>query len=132
MAEYKYKYTQVLNLISEAQKENRITKEDRKKIKEYILMNEPDLATEIEQYNRDKDLSRLIETLKVVAGITEMSSPLDNTIFKRRREVKTHGKKGKNKAPEENKGGKDVEFGPVECDLGNSPDIKPKKLTKAK
>ena len=132
MAEYKYKYTQVLNLISEAQKENRITKEDRKQIKECILMNEPDLTLEIEQYNKDKDLSRLIETLKVVAGITEMSSPLDNSVFKRKKEVKIKGKKGKSKAPEENKDGNDIGFDAVECDLGNSPDIKPKKLKKAK
>ena len=125
MSEFKYKYSQVLTLISQAKKENRITDDEKIKMKECVLVNEPDLTVEMEQYNKDKDLSRLIETLKVVAGITEMSSPLDNNLFNAKRN-RAHKKKKKNKndeKPEEDRG-----FEACECDLGNSPEIIPKKL----
>ena len=125
MSEFKYKYSQVLTLISQAKKENRITDDEKIKMKECVLVNEPDLTVEMEQYNKDKDLSRLIETLKVVAGITEMSSPLDNNLFnaKRNRAHKKKKKRDKDEKPEEDKG---IEVD--ECDLGNSPEIMRKKL----
>ena len=120
MSEFKYKYSQVLTLISQAKKENRITGDEKIKMKECVLVNEPDLTVEMEQYNKDKDLSRLIETLKVVAGITEMSSPLDNNLFnaKRKRAHKKKQRKNEDGKPEEDKG---IEVD--ECDLGNSPEI---------
>ena len=39
----------------------------------------------MEKYNKDKDLNGLVETLKLLAGITAMSSPLDNPLFQKKR-----------------------------------------------
>ena len=86
MSDFKYKFSQVLSLISQAKKENLLTDEERKTIKEHIISEEPDLTLEMEKYNQDKDLSGLIETLKLLAGITAMSSPLDNSLFQRKRD----------------------------------------------
>ena len=126
MSEFKYKYSQILTLISQAKKENRITDDEKIKMKECVLLNEPDLTVEMEQYNKDKDLSRLIETLKVVAGITDMSSPLDNNLSNAKRN-RAHKKK-RNKKDKEEKHEEDKGFEIDECDLGNSPEIIPKKL----
>ena len=95
MSDFKHKFTQVLGLISQAKKEQLLTDEERKKIKEHIISEEPDLTTEMEKYNKDKDLSGLVETLKLLAGITAMSSPLDNSLFQKKRDQQ-HKKKKKN------------------------------------
>ena len=124
MSGFKYKYSQILTLISQAKKENRINDEEKLKMKTCVLEKEPDLTVEMEQYNKDKDLSRLIESLKIIAGIDEMTSPLDNNLFKVKRK-KAHKKK-KNKKEDE----KQNEIQIDECDLGNSPEIVPKKLRK--
>ena len=84
MSDFKNKFTQVLSLISQAKKENLLTDEERKTIKEHIISEEPDLTLEMEKYNQEKDLSGLIETLKLLAGITAMSSPLDNSLFQKK------------------------------------------------
>ena len=84
MSDFKYKFTQVLALISQAKKEGLLEDEERKKIKEHIISEEPDLTIEMEKYNKDQDLSGLIETLKLLAGITKMSSPLDNSLFQKK------------------------------------------------
>ena len=86
MADFKYKFSQVLSLISQAKKEQLLTDEERKKIKEHIITEEPDLTLEMEKYNKEQDLSGLVETLKLLAGITKMSSPLDNSLFQKKRE----------------------------------------------
>ena len=124
MSGFKYKFSQVLTLISQAKKENKINDEEKLQIKQCIMDNEPDLSLEMEQYNQDKDLGRLIESLKVIAGIAEMTSPLDNNLFKAKRN-RAHKKK-KNKKEDE----KQNEIQVDECDLGNSPEIIPKKMKK--
>ena len=95
MTDFKYKFTQVLALISQAKKEQLLTEDERKKIKEHIISEEPDLTIEMEKYNKKPDLSGLVETLKLLAGITAMSSPLDNNLFitKRNRQHKNTKKK---------------------------------------
>ena len=85
MTDFKYKFTQVLALISQAKKERLLTDDERKKIKDHIISEEPDLTIEMEKYNKDNDLSGLVETLKLLAGITAMSSPLDNSLFQKKR-----------------------------------------------
>ena len=85
MSDFKYKFSQVLSLITQAKKENLLNDEERKTIKEHIISEEPDLTLEMEKYNKEKDLSGLIETLKLLAGITAMSSPLDNSLFQKKK-----------------------------------------------
>ena len=130
MSDFKYKFTQVLSLISQAKKEQLLTDEERKTIKEHIITEEPDLTLEMEKYNQDQDLCGLVETLKLLAGITKMSSPLDNSLFQKKRE-RQHKKTKKTEkvdklkvenAPDE--GGLQIN----ECEIGNSPVFQPKKL----
>ena len=90
MSDFKYKFSQVLALISQAKKEQLLSDDERKKIKEHIISEEPDLTIEMEKYNKDQDLVGLVETLKLLAGITAMSSPLDNSLFQKK---KAHQKK---------------------------------------
>ncbi len=133
MSDFKYKYTQVLSLISQAKKENLLTDEERKTIKEHIISEEPDLTLEMEKYNKDQDLSGLVETLKLLVGITKMSSPLDNSLFKKKRDQQHKKKKKieKNENIVEN-GGEEVDVQINECEIGNSPVFQPKKLTNKK
>ena len=56
MSGFKYELTQILTLIYQAKKENLLTDEERKTIKEHIITSEPDLTVEMEKYNSDKDL----------------------------------------------------------------------------
>ena len=130
MSDFKYKFTQVLSLISQAKKEQLLTDEERKKIKEHIISEEPDLTLEMEKYNQDQDLCGLVETLKLLAGITKMSSPLDNSLFQKKRE-RQHKKTKKTEKVDKLK----VESAPDEgelqineCEIGNSPVFQPKKL----
>ncbi len=130
MSDFKYKFTQVLSLISQAKKEQLLTDEERKTIKEHIISEEPDLTLEMEKYNQDQDLCGLVETLKLLAGITKMSSPLDNSLFQKKRE-RQHKKTKKTEKVDKLK----VESAPDEgelqineCEIGNSPVFQPKKL----
>ncbi len=134
MTDFKYKFTQVLALISQAKKEQLLTDDERKKIKEHIIAEEPDLTIEMEKYNKDNDLSGLVETLKLLAGITAMSSPLDNSLFQKKRDQQ-HKKKKKGDDKEKTKPNTDEEEVDVqmnECEIGNSPVFQPKSLKKHK
>ena len=134
MSDFKYKFTQVLALISQAKKEQLLTDDERKKIKEHIISEEPDLTIEMEKYNKDNDLSGLVETLKLLAGITAMSSPLDNSLFKKKRDQQ-HKRKKKNEDKEKTKPNTEedeVDVQMNECEIGNSPVFQPKSLKKHK
>ena len=134
MSDFKHKFTQVLGLISQAKKEQLLTDEERKKIKEHIISEEPDLTTEMEKYNKGKDLSGLVETLKLLAGITAMSSPLDNSLFQKKRDQQ-HKKKKKNEDKDKTKSNTEEDEVDVqinECEIGNSPVFQPKTLKRNK
>ena len=129
---FKYELTQILTLIYQAKKENYITDEERKAIKEHIIMSEPDLTVEMEKYNQDKDLGALIETLKLSAGLTAMFSPLDSSLLKIKKTNQRKKKEEKKKKPEEKKVDNDEQndLGLMECEIGNSPVILPKSFKK--
>ena len=138
MTDFKYKFTQVLALISQAKKEQLLTDDERKKIKEHIISEEPDLTIEMEKYNKDNDLSGLVETLKLLAGITAMSSPLDNSLFQKKRDQQ-HKRKKKTDDKDKDKvktnpstEDEEMEVDMKICDIGNSPVIQPKTLKKHK
>ncbi len=134
MTDFKYKFTQVLALISQAKKEQLLTDDERKKIKEHIISEEPDLTIEMEKYNKEHDLSGLVETLKLLAGITAMSSPLDNSLFQKKRDQQ-HKRKKKNEDKEKTKPNTEedeVDVQMNECEIGNSPVFQPKSLKKHK
>ena len=134
MSDFKYKFSQVLSLISQAKKENLLTDEERKTIKEHIISEEPDLTLEMEKYNQDKDLSGLIETLKLLAGITAMSSPLDNSLFQKKRDQQ-HKKRKKTEKTEKlnvEKAEEEMDVQINECEIGNSPVFQPKTLKNKK
>ena len=135
MSDFKNKFTQVLGLISQAKKEELLTDDERKKIKEHIISSEPDLSIELEKYNEHHDLAGLIETLKLLAGITAMSSPLDNSLFKKKRDQQHKKRKkndDKNEKPKADAQEDDVDVQINECEIGNSPIFQPKVLKKTK
>ena len=129
---FKYELTQILTLIYQAKQENYITDEERKAIKEHIIMSEPDLTVEMEKYNQDKDLGALIETLKLSAGLTAMFSPLDSSLLKKKKSNQRKKKEEKKKKTEEKKVDNDEQndLGLMECEIGNSPVILPKSFKK--
>ena len=131
MSDFKNKFTQVLALISQAKKEKLLTDEERKKIKEHVISEEPDLTIEMEKYNKDQDLSGLVETLKLLAGITAMSSPLDNSLFQKKRDQQ-HKKKKKGEERKDNQKDQEEEVDVQinECEIGNSPVFQPKSFKK--
>ena len=134
MADFKYKFSQVLALISQAKKEGLLLDDERKAIKEHIISEEPDLTTEMEKYNKDQDLSGLVETLKLLCGITKMSSPLDNSLFLKKK-ARQHEKKKKTEKNDKlniDPAGEDVEMQITECEIGNSPVFQPKSFKKKK
>ena len=133
MSGFKYELTQILTLIYQAKKENYITEDERKAIKEHIITSEPDLTVEMEKYNSDKDLGALVETLKLSAGLTEMSSPLDSSLLKKKKKIQRDKKmQEKKKKPEEKKVEEENDVGLNECEIGNSPVIMPKTIKKTK
>ena len=86
----------------------------------------------MEKYNKEQDLSGLMETLKLLAGITKMSSPLDNSLFQKKRQQQ-HKKKKKTEKPEKIKNdNEEVEVPITECEIGNSPVFQPKSLLNKK
>ena len=129
---FKYELTQILTLIYQAKQENYITDEERKAIKEHIIMSEPDLTVEMEKYYQDKDLGALIETLKLSAGLTAMFSPLDSSLLKKKKSNQRKKKEEKKKKTEEKKVDNDEQndLGLMECEIGNSPVILPKSFKK--
>ena len=133
MSDFKEKFTQVLTLISQAKKEQLLTDDEKKRIKEHIICSEPDLTTDMEKYNKDKDLGGLMETLKLLAGITAMSSPLDNSLFQKKRDHQHKKKKKNDDTSEKTKADTqedDVDVQINECEIGNSPVFQPKSLKK--
>ena len=135
MADFKYKFSQVLALIAQAKKEQLLTEDEKKKIKEHVISEEPDLTIEMEKYNKDHDLIGLVETLKLLAGITAMSSPLDNSLFQKKKDHQ-HEKKKKNEEKSEktqaNSQEDEMDVQVNECDFGNSPVFVPKTIKKKK
>ena len=129
---FKYELTQILTLIYQAKKENYITEEERKAIKEHIIMSEPDLTVEMEKYNQDNDLGALVETLKLSAGLTAMFSPLDSSLLKKKKRNQRKKKEEKKKKIEEKKVDNEEQndLGLMECEIGNSPVILPKSFKK--
>ena len=133
MSDFKYELTQILTLIYQAKKENLLSEDERKAIKEHIIVTEPDLTLEMEKYNKDHDLGALVETMKLSAGLTAMSSPLDSSLLKKKKKNQGNRKKEeKIKKTEEKKVEEENEFGLKNCDYGNSPVIMPKTFKKAK
>ena len=131
MSGFKYELTQILTLIYQAKKDNLLTDDERKAIKEHIITSEPDLTVEMEKYNKDQDLGALVETLKLSAGLTAMSSPLDSSLLKKKKQNQRRNKKKKSEekkvdVEEET----DVELD--QCEIGNSPLIMPKTFKKTK
>ena len=80
-------------------------------------------------------MAGLIETLKLLAGITAMSSPLDNSLFKKKRDQQHKKRKkndDKNEKPKADAQEDDVDVQINECEIGNSPIFQPKVLKKTK
>ena len=127
MSDSKSKLSQILTLISKAKKENLLTDDEKKIIKVYIIENEPDLTIEIDKYNKDKDLRSLVDSLKTYSSIRDMTSPMDNLIFKNKKKKQHKKKKVKNEDA-----AKEEEFDVEECDLGNSPVYNPCKFKSKK
>ena len=109
---FKYKHTQILTLISECKKEGLITDDERRIMKEFIVTKEPDLTIDLAEYEKDHDFRKLLESLKVMSDLTQMSSPVDNNLIDRKRKKQhEHAKPMKKKVKEEVKEEKeDVDF----------------------
>ena len=118
MSNFKYKWSQILSLITQCKKEGLITSEEGKIMKEFIVNKEPDLSSELQEYENDKDLRKLVDTLKVLSEITQMSSPVDNNLIDRKRRKQKTRKTEKTKKPE-----KEDQIDLMNCDIGNSPQL---------
>ena len=129
MSGFKYELTQILTLIYQAKKDQLLTEDERKAIKEHIITTEPDLTVEMEKYNSGKDLGALVETLKLSAGLTAMSSPLDSSLLKKKKHNQRN-KKEKSKKEEKKVEMEEDNMELTECELGNSPVIMPKSFKK--
>ena len=117
-----FKFTEILTLVNLAKKQEIINDEEKKTIKAFIIQKEPNLTLELEEYEKDQDLRKLIETLKLLCGITEMSSPVDNNLIDRKRKKQ----KTKKLSKRENKNkieADDEEIDLKKCDYGASPEI---------
>ena len=100
---FKYKHSEILSLINQSKKEGFITDEERKIMKEFIVNKEPDLTDDLKKYENDKDLRKLVETLKVLSEITQMSSPVDNNLIDRKRKKQQKLKLRKKKIKKQQK-----------------------------
>ena len=130
MSGFKYELTQILTLIYQAKKDQLLTEDERKAIKEHIITTEPNLTVEMEKYNSDKDLGALVETLKLSAGLTAMSSPLDSSLLKKKKQHQRNRKEKSKKEEKKVEMEEDNNMGLTECELGNSPVIMPKSFKK--
>ena len=89
----------------------------------------------MEKYNKDHDLIGLVETLKLLAGITAMSSPLDNSLFQKKKDHQHEKKKKNDEKNDKTKADTQEDEMDVqvnECDFGNSPVFVPKTMKKKK
>ena len=84
----------------------------------------------MEKYNSDKDLGALVETLKLSAGLTAMSSPLDSSLLKKKKQHQRNRKEKSKKEEKKVEMEEDNNMGLTECELGNSPVIMPKSFKK--
>ena len=66
-------------------------------------------------YNENKDKRKLVESLKIIAGITQMSSPVDTNLMLKKR------KNGRKKAPAKAADKPKEDIGIQDCDFGQSP-----------
>ena len=114
--DYKYSYSEILSLITQCKKEGLISDEERRTMKECIITKEPDLRVDLEEYQKDHDLRKLVETLKVMSGLTDMSSPADTGLMDLKRKKHRGGKNVKKKQVEE-----DIVLD--DCELGKSPEL---------
>ncbi len=116
--EQKYKYTEIFALIPSFVKEGLITEEEKKSLKQFIITKNPDLALEMRTYAENQDKRKLVESLKVIAGLTQMSSPVDTNLLlmKKKKGRKANANKKKMPNPEN-------ELGIKDCDFGQSPVI---------
>ena len=130
MSGFKYELTQILTLIYQAKKDQLLTEDERKAIKEHIITTEPDLTVEMEKYNSDKDLGALVETLKLSADLTDMSSTLDSSLLKTKKRNQRKKKEKRKKEEKKVEMEEDNNMGLTECELGNSPVIMPKSFKK--
>ena len=118
---FKYKHSSILSLISQCKKEGLITDDERRIMKEFIVTKEPDLTLDLEQYEKDHDLRKMLESLKVMSELTQMSSPVDNNLIDRKRK-KPH----EHKKPEKKKMKEEIESVDLHldnCDIGCSPQL---------
>ena len=114
--DYKYSYSEILSLITQCKKEGLISDEERRTMKECIITKEPDLRVDLEEYQKDHDLRKLVETLKAMSGLTVMSSPADTGLMDLKRR-KQHKKKSMKKKEKE----EDIVLD--DCELGKSPEL---------
>jgi len=118
-SQFKYQFSEILSLITTAGKQELITDDEKKEIKNFVISKEPNLKTELDEYNEDKNLIKFIESLKVACGLTDMSSPVDNNlILRKRRKAKT------TKLDQLKEDKVNIE----DCDLGMSPTVNFHKL----
>ena len=115
---FKYKHSEILSLINQSKKEGFITDEERKIMKEFIVNKEPDLTDDLKEYENDKDLRKLVETLKVLSEVTQMSSPVDNNLIDRKRKKQQKKKKEQKPVKIEEE---DIHLD--NCDIGCSPQL---------
>lgn len=128
MSGFKYKHSEILSLVLQAKKEDIINEEEKKIMKEFVITKEPNLDLELEEYMGDKDLRKLIETMKLLSGITQMSSPLDNNLIDmKRKKQKSHKEQKIKQKKKPYKNEEEDNFDVADCDIGASPTINFKK-----
>ena len=118
---FKYKHSSILSLISQCKKEGLITDDERRIMKEFIVTKEPDLTLDLEQYEKDHDLRKMLESLKVMSELTQMSSPVNNNLNDRKRKKQHEHKKPEKKKMKEEIEGVDLHLD--NCDIGCSPQL---------
>ena len=129
---FKYKHSTILSLISQCKKEGLITDDERRIIKEFIVTKEPDLTIDLDEYEKDHDLRKLLESLKVMSDLTQMSSPVDNNLIDRKRKKQhEHKQQTKKRAKKEEPKEEEDEIEINGCDIGCSPQLNfSKKITR--
>ena len=115
---FKYKHSSILSLISQCKKEGLITDDERRIMNEFIVTKEPDLTLDLEQYEKDHDLRKMLESLKVMSELTQMSSPVDNNLIDRKRK-----KQQKKKVEQKPKKAEEEELHVEDCEIGCSPQL---------
>ena len=117
-----FKHSKIFALLNTAKKQGVIDDNEKNTIKEFFIDKEPDLTLELEEYDQDQDLNKLMDSIKLICSITDLSSPVDNGLMARKKRTQKFVKKQKSFHEE-------IEV--ENCDLGCSPviDFSKKKLT---